>query len=110
MMDVYFKAEQLVTQAAETRAFGIRAQSVQIGVDYELRRNVVLSLAGTYENDKFFGSSREDDVYASRSELKYLLNRYFTVSLRHRYLTRSSSEPSSSYDKHEVGLNVTATF
>ncbi len=110
MMDVYFKAEQLVTQSSETRAFGIRAYALQLGIDYELRRNIVLSVAGTFENDKFFGTVRDDDVYASHSELKYLLNRHFAISLRHRYLSRNSSDPSSSYDKHEVGLNVTATF
>jgi hypothetical protein len=110
MWDVYFRAEQVVTQSAETRAFGIRAYALQLGVDYEFRRNVIVSLAGNYENDKFFGSVRDDDVYASYSELKYLLNRTFTVSLRHRYLIRNSSDPTASYDKHEVGLNVTATF
>jgi len=110
LMDVYFKAEQLVTQSSETQAFGIRAYAFQLGLDYEIRRNVVFSLSGSYENDKFFGAVRDDDVYASYSELKYLLNRHFDVSLRHRYLTRSSSDPTASYSKHEVGLNVTARF
>ena len=64
----------------------------------------------TYENDKFFGRLRDDNVYSTLFELKYLLNRYLSVSLHHNYINRNSSVPLSSYDKHEVGLNVTATF
>jgi hypothetical protein len=109
-VDVWFKAEQAVTQVTETNIFGVRANALQLGVDYEIRRNVVLSVAGAYENDKFFGQLRDDDVFTSLSELKYLLNRHLSIGVIHRYFDRNSSVPSSSYNKHEVGLNVTATF
>lgn len=109
-IDVHLRAEQIVTQASDTDATGIRADAVQLGVDYEFRRNVVFSLSGTYERDKFFGQPRKDNVYSSLVEVKYLLNRFGSVSLRHRYLNRDSNIPTSIYDKHEVGLNVTAQY
>jgi hypothetical protein len=109
-VDVWLKAEQLITQATQTDASGIQADAVVLGVDYEFRRNVVLSFSATYENDRFHGLARNDNVYASYAELRYLINRYFTISLRHSYTQRDSSIPIDSYSKHQVGLNVTAQF
>jgi hypothetical protein len=48
LIDVKFKAEQIVTQASETDATGIRADALALGLDYEFRRNVILSVWGTY--------------------------------------------------------------
>ncbi len=110
LLDVHVKAEQLVTEAAETVAGGIRADAIQIGADYELRRNVVFSVGATYERDKFFGQSRNDDVFSTLTELTYKMNRYSTISLQHQYFRRDSDAPLASYDKHEVGLNVTTRY
>lgn len=110
LLDLHVKAEQIVTEASDTVAGGVRANAFQIGADYELRRNLVLSVAGTYERDQFFGQTRSDDVRSVQTELKYRLNRYGSISLQHRYFRRDSDVPSASYDKHEVGVNVTARY
>lgn len=109
-VDVWFGAEEFVTQVSETSASAVKANAVQVGVDYELLRNAVLSVSGMYENDKFFGQPRDDDVYVTRARLKYQPNRFSTIAVHHKYLLRDSSDPLLSYDKHEVGLNVTARF
>jgi hypothetical protein len=109
-VDVWFKAEELVTEVSETSASAVRGRAVQLGIDYEFMRNVVASVSGTYENDKFFGQIRDDNVYVTRAEVKYLLNRFSSISFRHNYTQRDSNVPLSSYDKHEVGINVTARF
>ena len=109
-IDVTAKFENLVTQAVDTDATGIRADSYQLGIDYEFRRNVVLSVAALYERDRFFGLNREDKVYATLAEVRYLLNRHWSVSLRHQYTNRDSNIPTSVYDKHEIGLYVSAQF
>jgi hypothetical protein len=110
LLDVHFKAEQIVTEASDTVAGGIRADALQLGADYELRRDLVLSVAGTVERDKFFGETRNDNVFSTLTELKFMLNRYSSISLQHQYFQRDSSAAGSSYDKHEVGLNVTARY
>ncbi|MGN6571542.1 MAG: outer membrane beta-barrel protein [Pseudolabrys sp.] len=109
-VDVKLKAEEIATEAVETVASGVRAQSVMLGLDYEFRRNVVLSTFAGYENDKFFGQDRRDDVYSATASLQYLLNRYGTVALNYKYVNRNSSLPSAVYDKHEIGIDVTAHF
>jgi hypothetical protein len=110
LLDVHFNAEQLVTQTADTSSVGVLANALQLGLDYELRRNVIVSLAGGYESDRFFGQLRKDHVITSEASIKYLLNRFGSVSLFHRYTARNSDIPAFSYDKNQVGINVTAQF
>lgn len=109
-LDLHFKAERIVTQAADTVVGGVRADALQLGADYELRRDLVLSASATYERDKFFGQTRHDDVFSTLAALKFLVNRYSSISIQHQYVRRDSSVPTSSYDKHEVGINVTAHY
>ncbi len=110
LLDVHFNAEQLVTQTADTSSVGVLANALQLGLDYELRRNVIVSLAGGYESDRFFGQLRKDHVITSEASIKYLLNRFGSISLFHRYTARNSDIPAFTYDKNQVGINVTAQF
>jgi len=110
LLDVKFRAESTVTQAVDTDVSGIRAESLQLGFDYELKRNVIVSAAAIYERDRFFGQIRNDKVFATLEEVRYMLNRFWSVSLRHQYINRESNIPTATYDRHEVGLNVTARF
>lgn len=110
LLDVYAKAEQLVTETSTTSSSGVLANSYQAGVDYELLRNVVISVAGGFEDDKFFGQVRKDKVISTDARVKYLLNRFASVSIYHRYTDRDSDIPAFSYQKHQVGINVKAQF
>ena len=110
LLDVHFRAEQLVTEISDTSSSGVLADAVQLGLDYELRRNVIVSLAGGYESDRFFGQQRKDHVITSDASVKYLLNRFGAISVFHRYTARNSDNPAFSYDKNQVGINVTAQF
>jgi hypothetical protein len=110
MIDIRAAATQMVGQATDTDAASVRATAFQLGVDYELRRNVVIAVSGAYETDNFLNQIRTDRVFSTSTELKYLANRYGFISLRHIYSRRDSSLPSASYDKHQVGINVTAQF
>ena len=110
LLDIHFNAEQLVTETSDTSVTGVLANAVQLGLDYELRRNVILSLAGGHESDRFFGQLRKDHVLTSDARVKYLMNRFSAVSAYYRYTVRDSDIPIFNYDKHLVGLNVTAQF
>jgi hypothetical protein len=110
LLDVHFKAEQLVTQTSDTSSSGVLANALHLGLDYELLRNVVVSLGGGYESDRFFGQVRKDHVITSDATVKYLINRFGSISLFHRYSARNSDIPAFTFDKHQVGINVTAQF
>lgn len=111
LLDIHVKAEQLVTQTSDTSSTGVLANAVQIGADYELKRNVILSVSGAYETDHFYGlPARKDHVITTNASVKYVMNRFAAISAYHRYTDRQSDIPTFSYDKHQVGLNVTAQF
>jgi hypothetical protein len=110
LVDVHFKAEQIVTESWDLGSTGIRADAVQAGVDYEFRPNVVLLTAATYEKDHFQGQPREDNVYAVDARIKYALNNLLSISLGYRYTLRDSDVPAASFDKHQVGVSASAHF
>jgi hypothetical protein len=110
LIDVNFKAEQLVTETSQTSSTGVLANALQLGADYEFRRNIVFSVTGAYEIDRFFGMIRKDDVVVTDERVKYKLSRYGSIALYHTYTNRNSDVPIFSYDKHQVGINVTAQF
>jgi hypothetical protein len=110
LVDVHFKTEQVVTETSQTSSTGVLANALQLGMDYELRRNVIVSLTGAYETDRFFGLVRKDHVVTTDARIKYMLNRFGAVSLYHQFTERNSDVPVFSFDKHQVGINVTAQF
>ena len=110
MIDVNFKAEQIVTQTSDTSATGVLANNFQLGVDYELLRNIVVSVAGSVEMDKFHGQPRNDQVNTVDARIKYLPNRFGAISVFHRFTERDSNISTFSYQKHLVGFNATAQF
>lgn len=109
-LDVHFKAEEITTEAVDTVTSAVRADALMVGADYELRRNLVLSTTGSYEKDRFYGQTRQDNVYAATAALSYLLSRFGSVSLQYKYVNRDSNLPSAIFDKHEIGIDATVHF
>ena len=109
-VDVFFNAEQVVTEISDTSTTGVLARAAQLGVDYELRPNVVLSSALTYEKDLFKGQPREDNVYVAETGLKYLANNVLSIALKYRYSRRDSNIPVNSYDKHQISITASTRF
>jgi hypothetical protein len=110
LMDVTFKVERVVTESSDTTSTGVRADGAQLGLDYEVRRNVIFSVIGAYELEKFYNQARTDRVTTFGSQLKYVLSRYGYISLEHRFVRRDSDNPTLSFDKNQVLINVTAQF
>lgn len=109
-VDVHFKAEQIVTTTSDTSVTGVLANSFQLGADYEIRPDLVLSPLFIYEKDDFKGSPRDDNVYAAELRLKHMFNNWASASIYYRYLHRDSNIPINSYEKHIIGINASVQF
>jgi hypothetical protein len=92
-----------------TPGFGPRLDTIFGGqIDYELMRNVILKFGASFKTEDFQDSPRKDDVTRWGAGIDYALNRHWRIGARYDFVSRESSLPVFSFDKHVVMLNVTA--
>lgn len=109
-LDIHFNAEQIITTTSDTSPTAVLANSFQLGADYEIRPNLVLSPLFIYEKDDFKGQPRNDNVYAAELRLKRMFSNWASASIYYRYMNRDSNIPVSSYEKHIIGINASVQF
>jgi hypothetical protein len=108
LMTVSLFTERSVAEIAAPDQQGRLDFSAGAQLDYEILRNLILSLEGVYKNEEFTGTSRSDDIVKLSAKLDYLLTRSFNFGLKYNYIDRSSENPLYDFDKHVVTMNVTA--
>jgi uncharacterized protein (PEP-CTERM system associated) len=108
LMTVSLFAERSVAEMAAPDQQGRLDFSAGAQLDYEILRNLILSLESVYKNEEFTGTSRTDDIVKLSAKLDYLLSRSFNFGLKYNYIDRSSENPIYDFDKHVVTVNVTA--
>ena len=74
--------------------FGVR-------LDYELRRNILLSGWFGYQNQNYEDFPRDDDTFNYGAEVKYLINRYATAKVNYTY---------TDYDTNFNGINGAESY
>lgn len=89
---------------------GYLATSAAVGVDHELRRNILVGADVFYANSDYEGITREDDVYGAGVDGTYLLNRNFRLTLEYDFETRESDAANSDYDQNTVMLSLRAAL
>lgn len=103
----------LAREVAETVTAGASsfvATIALLGVDYELRRNVIIGAEGGFTNNDYQDITREDDIWRIGVSGTYLINRNFFAGARAHYTDRDSSVANQSYDQFTVGAYVGAQF
>ncbi|MBL4576028.1 MAG: outer membrane beta-barrel protein [Opitutaceae bacterium] len=93
-----------VQQSDTTGSGGFVSQYVELGVDHELLRNVILSADGSFTNNSFEGIAREDDVVSFAVAAEYLINRNMSLKARYSYEERDSNVAGRDYDRNRIGL------
>ena len=84
--------------------------SIDLTLDYELRRNLIVSPSFAFTHEDYVGSSRKDNVFNSRLDVDYLINRNFSVGASYSYTVKDSNFAGNDYDRHYVGVNAQAKF
>lgn len=99
-----------VEETIQANSSSYIATVVTVGVDHELRRNILIGATGSFSNNDYQGISREDDVWGLGVNGKYLINRNFYLGGRVGYDNRDSNTANLSYDAFRVGAFVGAQF
>jgi hypothetical protein len=103
---VRFNASSTIQESTIAGNSGYTAQAAGLGVDHELLRNVILSGDLGYENDKFDGIGRTDDIYTGKVGVNYLLNQFFAVGVDYSLTDRKSNQSGNDYTRNIIGLTL----
>jgi len=87
-----FLANQRLYGTTVQNSSGIEAMVLGIGVNHELRRNVILSLNLENANEDYLQTPREDDVSRLNLGADYLLSRNWSLQGGYRYQKRDSND------------------
>ena len=103
-------AASTVEETVAAGASGFLDQSVGLGIDHELMRNVIIGARASYANQDYEGIARSDDVIRAGLGIDYLLNRNFSVGLGYDYTDRDSNVLGLDYTRNEIGLTLRAAL
>ena len=100
--------EAPVEEASTTGAATFVGTDVSVGVDYEVRRNVILGLTTRYSEDEYDQIDRNDrrlNIYAAAA---YEMNRYTALTLRVGHETQESegADQGRNYDANFATIGV----
>jgi hypothetical protein len=107
---VHLDAAATVEETTAAGASGYLDQSVGLGVDHELMRNVIIGARASYANQEYEGIGRSDDVIRAGLGVDYLINRNFSVGLGYDFTDRDSSVVGLDYTRNEIGLTLRAAL
>lgn len=108
LITVRANAERAVAETI-TPGFGPRLDTLFGGqIEYEFMRNVIIKGGGSFKQEDFQDTPRRDDVTRWSAGIDYLMNRHIRIGARYDFISRDSTIPIYSFDKHVVMFNVTA--
>lgn len=105
-----------INETTQAGVAGVLATGINLGVEHELLRNVILSMGGNFANNDYQGFiapnlvNRNDKVYGGNVSAKYLLNRNLSTALSYTYQNRDVNYQFSNYEVNQVMLNLRGEF
>ena len=109
-----------INETTQGGVSGVMATTVNLGVEHELLRNVILNAGGSFSNLDYQGfvtstiaadnTDRNDKIYGATVGAKYLLNRNFSTNLAYTYANRDTNYLYNNYEVNQVMLNFRGQF
>jgi len=110
LLTVRLGASHLVNETVVAYPVGVATDSnearVSLGVDYSVRRNIVLHGDVAYLRDKFTGSGRLDELALFSVGASYLINSYMHADMRYILNSRNSNEPGQDFEDNVFRLGL----
>ena len=98
-------ARRTVNESALRQASGYMASSLNLGLDHELRRNMLIGGDIGLTTNEYVGIDREDEILTGTVRAIWKLSRMAEFDLGLRIQRRDSTFPRDNYDKDYVYLN-----
>lgn len=107
-----FSADRAVSDSGIIGAAGALTTTLAARVDYELRRNVIVTGQLSHRDDELQGLAREDEGLAAAIDVLYLLNQNVgaSVTLQHAERESSGVAQGGGFDQESVALNLVLRY
>jgi hypothetical protein len=94
-----------------TQVFGASSNqrtSVELQLQHELTRNIVLQANASYANEDYVGSipKRKDDITNGGIRADYYLDRHFAFYAAYQYYHRESTLANNTYDDNQITVGI----
>ena len=110
-----------INETTQLGVAGVMASAIDLGVEHELKRNILLKMGGTYSTLDYQGfdtstsitqnqQNRVDNLYGGNIGAKYLFNRYLNTDLTYTYQNRDTNYLNNNYNVNQVMLNLRGQF
>jgi hypothetical protein len=105
---VRFDAARVLNDTTVAGASVAADRSIGIGIDHELRRNVIVQASLARVDSEFVGIAREDESIEGRLGAIYLIDRNLSANAGYERRERDSNVPGEDFseDRFDVGLRV----
>lgn len=110
LMTLSFAGERTVAETTTPDFFGRIDTLVGVRLDYEVLRNLIVTVEPKFIRQDFPDTTRKDDVVMAGAGLQYLMSPIARVGVEYDYIDRDSTLPEYSFDQHVVMFNVTAQY
>jgi hypothetical protein len=103
-------ASHLINETVVSSIAGVATDSNEqrfsLGVDWSIRRNIIIHGDVAYLHDNFTGSGRKDDVGLASVGISYLMNSYISANFRYIYQNRDSNIVGQDYGDNILRIGL----
>jgi hypothetical protein len=110
LLTITANGARTIEETASQDASGIFVTAAYLAADFELRDDLVLTLAARYRNEDTRGIDRTEDVISPFLEVTYRFDTNFYGSLRFDHSQRFSAERQREYTAETVAARVGVQF
>lgn len=105
-----FSAQRAVTETGIAGAAGALTTTLGARVDYELRRNVIVTGQLTHRDDEYEGVARDDTGLQTALDVLYLVNEHVGASVTFQRTERESNVAFAEFEQNSLGLNLVLRY
>jgi hypothetical protein len=114
LLTVLVSGKQDYSDTTITNGVGVPAvldiKTAKAELDYELRRALIMTVSGGYENDNYGTADRVDNSVSAAATMTYSLNRATAVYGQYKFTDRMSSVNGFNYDRHQIGVGLRVQY
>lgn len=109
-MTFYGTLSRAISDEISANGGGIVESKLEARLQYELWRNLILTVSGSAAIDEFQGVSRTDHVYSGGLGLEYVMNKNWLFTFGYEHQLRDSSDDAFAMTRDKISIGAKLRF